>query len=79
MLIKAGLELPLLFIAGDYMQEYAAQVRSLGWEDPLEQGMAIYSCVENPKDKGAWWAIVHRVAKSRTRQQLHFLSLYFKP
>ena len=66
MLIKAGLELPLLFIAGDYMQEYAAQVRSLGWEDPLEQGMAIYSCVENPKDKGAWWAIVHRVTKSRT-------------
>ena len=26
-----------------------------------------YSCLENPMDSGAWWAIVHRVAKSRTR------------
>ena len=26
-----------------------------------------YSCLENPMDRGAWWATVHRVAKSRTR------------
>ena len=26
-----------------------------------------YSCLENPTDRGAWQAIVHRVAKSRTR------------
>ena len=26
-----------------------------------------YSCLENPMDRGAWWAIAHRVAKSRTR------------
>ena len=26
-----------------------------------------YSCLENPMDRGAWWAIVHGVAKSRTR------------
>ena len=26
-----------------------------------------YSCLENPKDRGAWWASVHGVAKSRTR------------
>ena len=25
-----------------------------------------YSCLENPMDRGAWRAIVHRVAKSRT-------------
>ena len=25
-----------------------------------------YSCLENPMDKGAWWAAVHGVAKSRT-------------
>ena len=23
-----------------------------------------YSCLENPMDKGAWWATVHRVAES---------------
>ena len=26
-----------------------------------------YSCLENPMDRGAWWATVHRVAQSRTR------------
>ena len=25
-----------------------------------------YSCLENPMDRGAWWAAVHRVAKSQT-------------
>ena len=24
------------------------------------------SCLENPMDRGAWWATVHMVAKSRT-------------
>ena len=36
------------------------QVRSLGWEDPLEKGRGYplqYSCLENPMDRGAWWAI----------------------
>ena len=26
-----------------------------------------YSCLENPMDRGAWWAAVHGVAKSRIR------------
>ena len=26
-----------------------------------------YSCLENPTDRGAWWAAVHRVAQSQTR------------
>ena len=25
-----------------------------------------YSCLENYMDRGAWWATVHRVARSRT-------------
>ena len=25
-----------------------------------------YSCLENPMDRGVWWAIVHRVSKSST-------------
>ena len=25
-----------------------------------------YSCLENPVDRGAWWATVHEVTKSRT-------------
>ena len=26
-----------------------------------------YSCLENSMDRGAWWATVHRVAKSQTK------------
>ena len=26
-----------------------------------------YSCLENPMDRGAWWATVHRVANSQTQ------------
>ena len=25
------------------------------------------SCLENPRDRGAWWAAVYRVAQSQTR------------
>ena len=34
-----------------------------------------YSCLENPMDRGTWWAMVHKVAKSRT--QLKQLSVYY--
>ena len=46
-----------------------AWVQSLGWEDPLEEGMAIHSSIlawRIPMDRGAWWALVHVVAKSQT-------------
>ena len=26
-----------------------------------------YSCLENPKDGGAWWAAIYGVTQSRTR------------
>ena len=33
-------------------------VWSLGWEDPLEKGMALqYSCLGSPIDRGAQWAM----------------------
>ena len=46
------------------------QVRSLGWEDPLEEEMATHSsnsCLGNPMDRGAWQATVQGVAKSWTQ------------
>ena len=36
-------------------------VRSLGQDDPLEEGLAMalqYSCLENPMDRGTWQATV---------------------
>ena len=32
-----------------------------------------YSCLENPIERGAWWATVHGVTKSQTRlSDFHF-------
>ena len=44
-------------------------IRSLGREDPLEDGMAIHPSIlawRIPKDRGAWWAAVHGVTRSQT-------------
>ena len=44
-------------------------VQSLGWEDPLEEGMATHSSILTwriPMDRGACWTTVHRVARSQT-------------
>ena len=45
------------------MQEtWETQVWFLGWEDPLEKGMATHSSVlawRIPMDRGVWWATVH--------------------
>ena len=37
-----------------------------GHGNPLQ-----YSCLENPMDRGAWRATVHRVAKSQTQLNTH--------
>ena len=42
-------------------------VQSLGWEDPLEEGMVTHSNTlawRIPLDRGAWWAPVHGVTES---------------
>ena len=44
-------------------------VLSLGWEDPLEKGMATHSSIVVWKilmERKAWWAAVHGVRKSQT-------------
>ena len=37
----------------------------------------VYSCLGNPTDRGAWWAAVHGVAKSRTRLSDFTLTFHF--
>ena len=49
------------------MQE--TQVRSLGWKDPLEEGMATHSSIlawRISMVRRTWWATVHGVTKSQT-------------
>ena len=45
-------------------------VQSLGWEDPLEEGMATHSSIlawRIPMNRKTWQATVHGVAKSWTQ------------
>ena len=56
--------------AGDARDAGDAKDASLipGWRRPLAEGngnLLQYSCLENPMDKGVWWATVHGVAKIR--------------
>ena len=37
----------------------------------------LYSCLENPMDRGAWWATVHGVATSRTWLSNFTFTLHF--
>ena len=50
--------------AGDMRHGFDPWIRKIPWRrhgNPLQ-----YSYLENPMDRGAWRAIVHRVAKSQT-------------
>ena len=40
----------------------SGRTRGVGNGDLLQ-----YSCLENPMDRGVWWATVHSVTKSQTR------------
>ena len=52
--------------AGD--AEDAGSIPGLGTSHGEGNGTPLqYSCLENPMDRGAWWAAVHGVAKSRAR------------
>ena len=45
-------------------------VPSLGWEDPLEEGMATHSSIlawRIPVDRGTWHAAVHGLTESWTQ------------
>ena len=76
--------LPLGFPGGSEVKASACNAGDLGsipgsGRSPGEGNgnLLQYSCLENPMDRGAWWATVHRVAKSRTRLSdfTFFLSL----
>ena len=48
-------------------------VASLGWEDPPGKGNGNplqYFCLENPMDRGAWWATPWSHKESNTTEHL---------
>ena len=63
----------LSFPGGSDSKEFAAiwktWVQSVGWEDPLEEGMATHSSIlawRISMGRGVWTATLHGVAKSQT-------------
>jgi len=52
-----------------YILKFMYIIFGEGNDNPLQ-----YSCLENPMNRGAWWSIVHGVAKSWT--QLKQLRIY---
>ena len=54
------------------MQETACNVGDFGSIPGGGNGNLLqYSCLGNPMDRGAWWATVQRVTKSRTQLSMH--------
>ena len=54
-----------LEIIESYLLFLIGELKLRNWEgngNPLQ-----YSCLENPKDRGAWWAAIYGVAQSQTR------------
>ena len=54
------------------MYIYSIYTHLEGNDTPLQ-----YSCLENPMDRGAWWAAVHEVSKSRRRLSDFTLTFHF--
>ena len=67
---REGIGYPLQYSWTSPPAMWEPWVRCLGWEDPLEEGMATHSSIPAwriPMDRGAWWATVHGVTKSQTQ------------
>ena len=47
------------------MDPWVGKIPGVGDGNPLQ-----YPCLENPMDRGAWWAIVHGVAELEATEQL---------
>ena len=54
------------------------QVQTLGRKDLGEGNGNVhrYSCLENPMDRGTWWAIVHGVIKGQTQLSDKQITIY---
>ena len=61
------------FPSGSVIKNLPANVGDVGSSPGLRRSLGEgngnplqYSCLENPMDRGAWWAIVHGITESQT-------------
>ena len=67
---EEGIGYPLQYSWASLVAAGETWVRSLGQEDPLEEGMATHSSIlawRIPMDRRVWQATVHGAEKSQTR------------
>ena len=73
---ESNMETHITICKIDSQWEFAIWLRKLkqglcinleGWDREGDGTPLQYSCLENPRDGGAWWAAVCGVAQSRTR------------
>ena len=63
-------DFPVSFVATETDCGQSSSRETVSFQSWLAEGNGAplqYSCLENPMDRGAWWAAVHGVTKSRTR------------
>ena len=73
---REGVKQPLGFPSGSVVKNLSANAGNARDEDSIPGAVRSptegngnplqYSCLENPMDRGAWWAAVHGVTKSQT-------------
>ena len=75
---KASVNIFPLPNSGEELPASAGDIRDVGSSTGLGRSPGEgngnplqYSCLENPMDRGAWWAIAHRVAKIQTQLKQH--------
>ena len=75
--IKTQITLSIIFyMVFHFSKEMLSPQEESFWEgngNPLQ-----YSCLENPIDRGAWWAAVHGVAKSRAKLSNFTFTFHFR-
>ena len=68
MIKNPGVGFPGGSVVKNSSDKQETRVLSLGWEDPLEKGMAThFSIIAWRIPRGAWRAAAHGVAKGQTR------------
>ena len=56
---------------------YPGSIPGLGRSSGVGNGYALqYSCLENPMDRGALWAVIHAVSELDTTERLTLFSVY---